>query len=375
MNRTARSASEAALSRREFLQRASRTVAGTAAALALGSEAVEAAPAAGLRTLGRTGFKVTPITFGGIQMNDRRLLDVAIDQGIPLVHTAPGYQGGKSISAFGEVMKTKRDKVVLAVKVLPSQVDAALKTLNTDHIDIAIPDHNTATAPFPNDDLRAAYEACKKAGKIRFTGFATHKQETTVLRNAIDTGYFDVMLVSYSLLNREELDPLLREAKRKHNMGFMAMKSSRGVKAAPGQRKPDPAMYAAAMKTLLQNRDVDTLLVGMGTFEELQNNLATLRQKLTRAEREMLETHLRQTRASACTGCGNCEVCPKGIMVADVMRCEHYMARGEDDLARETYQSLPVLASACSDCGACTAACPKRLSVSERIRQVHAALA
>ncbi|MDH7568487.1 MAG: aldo/keto reductase [Armatimonadota bacterium] len=376
MNRNAFTPSDAVLSRREFLQRASLTVAGVAAVAAFGPDALEAAQSTGMRTLGRTGFKVTPITFGGIQITEPRLLHVVIDKGINLIHTAPGYAGGRSIVAFGEVMKTRRKEVVLAVKVKPNQVDEALKTLNTDYIDIAVPDHNYYEAPFPPDELRAEYEAYKKAGKIRFTGFATHRQQATCIRNAVATGFFDVMLVAYNATNREELLPLVREARQKHNMGFMVMKATGGLQKDPATRRLDPEAVSAALKNLMAGSEVDTVLLGMGTFQELDANLKTMQNpRLTRRERQLLEQHLAVAAAGACSLCGKCEVCPKGIPVAEVMRCQYYVARGDNALAREVYTSLPTTASACDNCGLCTRACPKRLNVATQVRRLHAALA
>lgn len=367
------------LTRREFLQRASRTVAGTAAALALGAEVAEAEPAIDrLRTLGRTGLKVTTISFGGIMIEERRVLDVVIDQGINLVHTAPAYRGGKSIVAFGEVMKdkAKRDKVVLACKVKPDGIDAALQALNTDHIDIAIPDHGRiAGAPFPDDALREQYDAAKKAGKIRFTGFATHQNMASVVQAHTATGYFDVMLVAYNHGNRDQLNAAIREAREKHNTGFMVMKASKGLS---GEQLGDGQLFGAAMKDLLADRTTDTILLGMGTYQHVQQNAALMGQRLTRREKERLEAHLRRKVAGVCALCGACDgVCPKGIAVADIMRCETYVERGDLDVARDVYHSLPAAATAagCTDCGACTRSCSKRLNVAGRVRQVHAALA
>ena len=142
-----RSQSDSTWNRRTFIRNTS--LAATTIGLSLTKEGLlEAAEAEKteekdgiqFRTLGRTGLKVSEIAFGGIQIQDTALLDAAIDRGINLIHTSPGYGGGKSIQLFGQVMKTKRKKVVLALKASPvGGIDEHLKTLNTDHVDILIP--------------------------------------------------------------------------------------------------------------------------------------------------------------------------------------------------------------------------------------------
>ena len=83
------------LRRREFIKRTALTAAGAAATLAAGPTAclndepvtVNGLPGA---ILGRTGLKVTSISFGGIMITEPRVLVRAIDRGINLAHLAIG---------------------------------------------------------------------------------------------------------------------------------------------------------------------------------------------------------------------------------------------------------------------------------------------
>ncbi len=56
----------------------------------------------------------------------------AIDRGVNLVHIAADYLGGRAIVALGNVLKTRRKDVYLAVKDNFSDIDETLKILNTD---------------------------------------------------------------------------------------------------------------------------------------------------------------------------------------------------------------------------------------------------
>lgn len=229
-----------------------------------------------LRTLGRTKLEVTELSFGGIQITDPALLHKAIDEGINLIHTARGYGRGKNIKIFGEVMKTKRQKVFLGLKQTPigDEVEEDLKTLNTDYADILVPGLHNLEA-INNPELPGAYERLKKEGKIRFSGFCCHNNMMDVMRKAIELGFFDVMLVKYNLDNREELDPIIAEAKEKQNMGFMAMKVVKDLTKDGKEKIP------GALKETIKNKNVDTLLIGTANFDELNTNLAALSVKAT----------------------------------------------------------------------------------------------
>lgn len=374
------------VSRRDFIRKSTAAVVGAGALLSgvdsllfaeteavKPREKVKTATKLPTRKLGRTNLLVTTISFGGIYIRDPRLLDAAIDKGINLVHTSPGYVRGRGIGMFGQVMKTKRDKVFLALKQRPDTeaLDRDLKTLNTDYADILVPPLHTVEA-LRDPGLPGAYEKAKKAGKIRFSGFACHKNEAEVIKAAIELGYFDVMLINYNVRNRAELDPILAEAKKRQNMGFMVMKAMRGLP------KDNAELAAAGLKKLLSNKNVDTLVMGMGSFENLETDLKVASEKITVAEELMLREHLAAA-LPACTMCGKCDVCPRGIPVADIMRYKqvYYDERGDVELAQTSYREIPKLlqASACDNCGLCERACPAQLAVRAELAAAHALLA
>jgi len=323
-----------------------------------------------LRTLGRTGLKVSEIAFGGIQIQDAALLEAAIDRGINLIHTSPGYGGGKSIQLFGQVMKTKRKKVVLALKASPvGGIDEHLKTLNTDHVDLLVPPtHSVKSINKPG--LAEAFEKLKKEGKIRFSGFACHKDMANVMKEATRLGFWDMMLVDYNLANRAMLNSALAKARKEQNMGFMAMKVTRGMD------KDQSEAMAAAFKKLLSNKNVDSLLIGMASFDDLKRNAAVSGKAMGFFDRRTLDRHAQAAEENTCAMCNACGICPKGVSVPDIFRCKAYYDRGERELAARTYRNLPASrrASRCDDCGQCTTVCPKSLDIAREIREVHTRL-
>ena len=352
------------MSRREFIADAM-----TFGALAAGSTLFAGDQKLAKRVLGRTKLEVTVVSFGGLRLENPDVLSMAIDRGINLIHTSPGYAGGRSIRAFGEVMKTKRDKVFLALKEWPGNIDGSLKILNTDYVDILLPQIDRPEQ-VKDERMLEGFERLKKAGKIRFTGFACHTNIPAVMEAAIELGFHDVMLVSYNIGNQNQLDPLIERAVKK-GIGIMAMKSTGGLK------RGDEQAFVAGLKWLLRNKGVHTLLIGMTTFGEVECNLRVGSGELEKAEAELLKKYLPIASASLCASCGLCDVCPKGVKVAEIMRCYEYVRRGDLDVAKEAYADLREGAPymSCDNCGRCELSCPKGLPIVKRLREVHSLLA
>src|SRR5947209_1330966 len=116
------------VSRRDFLRRTGASAVGAVAgglSAAVGLAAVTSAPAESavsvgglrLRRLGRTGLVVSEVALGGGSLNEGRLdlLRAALDAGINLWDTAPGYGEGASEEAIGRLLTTRggRDRVIL----------------------------------------------------------------------------------------------------------------------------------------------------------------------------------------------------------------------------------------------------------------------
>ena len=133
----------ASLSRRDFLRKSGLGALGLG--LGLGSlrpvhglVRTQATPKIAHIALGRTGLKVSRIAVGGGSVT-LACVEAAVDQGINLLHTAPGYGRGETARTYARVFQGgKRDKVVLAYKgivekhggkpeSLDAQVDEALR--------------------------------------------------------------------------------------------------------------------------------------------------------------------------------------------------------------------------------------------------------
>jgi aryl-alcohol dehydrogenase-like predicted oxidoreductase len=158
-----------------------------------------------IRTLGRTGIKVSPLCLGAMMFgawgnpdhdDSIRIIHRALDAGINFIDTADVYSAGESEVIVGEALATvDRSRVVLATKVhapmsddpnaqgnsrrwIIAECDNSLRRLGTDYIDlyqIHRPDESTDV-----DETLGALSDLVHSGKIRSFGSSTFPAEKIV---------------------------------------------------------------------------------------------------------------------------------------------------------------------------------------------------
>ena len=200
------------------------------------------------RSLGRSGLQVSPLAFGGNvfgwtvdEAMSFRLLDAWLDAGFNFVDTAdvysrwvPGHEGGESETIIGKWLRQtgKRNRVVLATKVgkpmgddkvglsaayIREAVDASLRRLKTDHIDLYQSHDDDAETPL--EETAGAFADLIKAGKVRAIGASnfTAPRLAEALDVAERTGLprYESLQPLYNLYDRAvfeaELEPLCLE--------------------------------------------------------------------------------------------------------------------------------------------------------------------
>jgi aryl-alcohol dehydrogenase-like predicted oxidoreductase len=198
------------------------------------------------RHLGRSGLKVSALSFGAATFGGgneffkawgetgvdeaRRLVDLCIDAGINLFDVANGYSDGLAEEILGKALHGKRNQVLISTKSffpmgggpndlgssryhILEQVDASLRRLGTDHIDIYHMHGFDALTPV--EETLDTLNTLVHSGKVRyiacsnFSGWHLMKSLAASDRNGW-TRYV-AHQVYYSLVGREyewELMPL-----------------------------------------------------------------------------------------------------------------------------------------------------------------------
>ena len=198
-----------------------------------------------LRPLGRSGLRIAPLVLGGNvfgwtvdEATAFRLLDRFVDSGLNAIDTADVYsrwvsgnKGGESEAIIGNWLKrtpARRDQVVLITKVgaapgadgkglsaksIAAGVEASLKRLRTDRIDLYLSHRPDATTPI--EETLGAYDALIRAGKVRAVGGSN--STATGLRAALDAARakelprYEVEQPEYNLCERGKFEGPLRD--------------------------------------------------------------------------------------------------------------------------------------------------------------------
>ena len=139
-----------------------------------------------LRTLGRTGLKVSIIGLGGghivrpnlTEQDSINLVHAAIDAGVTFMDNAWEYHNGESERRLGLALKDRRDQVTLMTKVCArdrataeTELHDSLRRLQTDVIDVwqfhEVNYDNDPDWIFAAEGAIEAALAARDAGKVR----------------------------------------------------------------------------------------------------------------------------------------------------------------------------------------------------------------
>jgi predicted aldo/keto reductase-like oxidoreductase len=399
------------MNRREVLQQ------GALAALGMSTRSLQAsaqpAPRSGASvqrhaTLGRTGMRVSDISFGSslLGADGADTVRYAFDHGINYFDTADSYRGGQSETTIGEAIRGKRDRVYLASKTvtspserrdsMTSALEGSLRRLRTDYVDVYFNHAVNDVARLKNPEWHEFVARAKQQGKIRFVGMSGHAGRLIeCLDYALDTDGVDVILAAYNfgqdpafydqltrsfdfIARHPQLPRVLQKAKAK-GVGVVVMKTLMGARLndmRPFER--GGATFAqAAFRWVLSNRNVDALVVSMTSQAGIDEYLGASGSKSAAADDlPLLRRYTVMNGSSQCRhGCQEClSACPLSVPINDVLRARMYAVDyGDLELARSEYALLRAGASPCLSCSGqpCRGACPHGLPIQRLAVPTH----
>lgn len=282
-----------------------------------------------VRRLGRTGLDVSALALGTVELGldygidvpgqfgrpseaeAIRLVHSALDGGINLIDTARAY--GDSEAILGRALHDRRTAVILATKVrtqrddgttpvgralrehMLESLETSLRLLQTEYVDIW-QIHNVDTALLAQADvLTEVFRTVRQSGKVRAIGGSTYGVEMPLA--AIESGLFDMLQVTYSVLDQRLNDQVLPLAAareigivarsillkgaltergdhlpehlaelRQRSRQFRAVVSDAGLNASPAQ---------VAVAFGLAQPQIQAVLIGVRSEPELHEALAS----------------------------------------------------------------------------------------------------
>jgi predicted aldo/keto reductase-like oxidoreductase len=234
------------MDRRRFLQTAAATTFVTALEKKLARASSSPMP---MRTLGRSGEKVSMVGIGGYHLGMQsdenesiRIIHAALDNGINFLDNCWDYNGGQSEIRMGKALRDGyRKKTFLMTKIdgqtkkaATDQLDESLRRLQTDHIDLlqfheVIRDGDPARI-FAEGGGMETVMAARKQGKVRFIGFTGHKNpdiHLKMLETAFAHGFtFDAVQMPLNVMDAhfESFEKKVLPILVKHEIGVLGMK-------------------------------------------------------------------------------------------------------------------------------------------------------
>ncbi|MBE7174975.1 MAG: aldo/keto reductase [Mucilaginibacter polytrichastri] len=206
------------------------------------------------RKLGNSDLQVAPLALGtnvfgwtADEPTSHKLLDAFVDAGFNLLDTAdvysgwvPGNTGGESETIIGNWIRKsgKRDKVLVATKVgkpmgegkkglskkyIHEAVDASLRRLQTDYIDLYQSHDDDKDTPFT--ETLEAYGELIKAGKVRVIGASNYSAERLAealqVSAANNLPRYETLQPEYNLYDREGFENGLQPLAKKENLSVI----------------------------------------------------------------------------------------------------------------------------------------------------------
>src|SRR3984893_6009404 len=313
-------------------------------------------------TLGNTGLLVSKLCFGTMTFGDGRglfksistvghagadeLVETSVDGGINFFDTADNYTEGESEKILGQSLKNlniARKDVVIATKVysrvgpgrndigasrghIMDAVEASLRRLQTDHIDLYQIHGNDAVTPV--EETLRALDTLVQQGKVRYIGCSNWQAWKLAKALGIsefrNLARFDTLQAFYSIAGRDlerGIVPLLESEKvgllvfSPLAVGLLSGKFSRTNQKAADSRRSEydfpivdkertwrildamapiakahgcsPARLSLAW--LLAKPVVTSVIIGAKRLDQLQDNLAAVDLTLTQDELRQLD--------------------------------------------------------------------------------------
>jgi predicted aldo/keto reductase-like oxidoreductase len=329
---------------------------------------------------------------GTSDANSIGIIKAAYESGVKLFFSATYYGEGKNEILVGEALKgLPRDSYFVGTAVPPDGMDmrsgtfkngfdvdayvkkaeGCLQRFGLDYVDFVLFPYAGKRETVMHEGVLKAMEQLKKQGKTRFLGIASHSDTEEALKAAADTKVFDVAMPAYNFKNPN--NEAMKEAVAyavKAGMGIVAMKTTAGA----FRDRTGPALNTdAALKWVLRNENITSIVSGMSTIEQLKKNQA-ITGNLQMTDQEFKDLNLTAQSPETglyCLQCREClPQCPYNLDIPTIMRSYMYaygyknMEQAWHTLAEAGYSKQ------CANCSICKVNCKSGFDVRGKISDI-----
>jgi predicted aldo/keto reductase-like oxidoreductase len=345
------------------------------------------------RPLGKTGIRLPIVNMGVMNCMDPAVVKKSYEAGVRYFDTAAWYMRGRNEEMLGKVIQelNARDQVIIGTKIYVPESQRkmspekaketylniaakSLERLQTEYVDILF-SHSISNLDWLNNPgILEALQLLKEQKKARFIGFTTHGNMAECIRDATQTGVYEVIETAFNYTMSEDQDLLnaLKDATTK-GIGLIAMKTQCSQSWHPTYRTN--IMHTAVLKWALRNDFISTAIPGYTTFQQMEEDFSVAYDlEYTPEEKEFLEDKNVKLALGYCHQCARCvPTCPKGVDIPNLMRTHMYATRYANFYqARDTFDEIPGERGlqACATCETCTAGCVNQINIAQRIEEL-----
>jgi predicted aldo/keto reductase-like oxidoreductase len=333
----------------------------------------------------------------------------ALNSGVNYVDTSYTYSAGMAQTVLKEAFARTKKQVGVTVKVMYSmdktsddakrRVELQLKAMGIAKAVFftcwTMMSYSEFKSVTQNGGIYDGALRLKDEGIIDHICFSTHAPHGDTIK-IIESGAFEGMTISFSMLNASQVLPVLDTA-LKHHVDVAVMNPLGGGIIA---QNPDFFAFAragsgestvsAAMRFVKAHPAVKILLSGVSSKDELDENMRTFTEKNPEANDVRFERVIKQVGElrNFCTGCNYCDGCPQGIPISWLMQKRNTLLFG----VKESYnrrepklvENLGLFRShtgewlpdtpdnPCVRCGQCEARCTQKLKIIDAIDDTFA---
>lgn len=341
----------------------------------------------------------------------KRMVDKYMEMDMNYFDTAYVYHGGKSEVAAREalVKRYPRESFMIATKLPAWEIkqesdierifEEQLERAGVEYFDLYLL-HSIEDGS--NYDTYVKYDCFKwgmkkkEEGRIKHFGFSYHGSPE-LLEEILDA-HPEVEFVQIQLNYLDRTNPVVRSEAlynilHERNIPIIVMEPIRGgmlASLSPEQEakykaiRPDKSIASWALRYVGSLPGVMTILSGMSTEEQMDDNIGTFTNFEPVSDEEMqaiddVTADILSIPQIGCTACKYCTPgCPMSISIPDVFRTINTLRRYPDDWRAKNFYSGVASrggrAGDCIACGQCEGVCPQHLHIIDLLKEASAIL-
>jgi len=365
----------------------------------------------------KTGNKLSVLSFGCMRFPNKlgitdiqkteKLIMYAVEKGVNYFDTAWVYPGSEDALGSALSRNNARNKVYIATKLplvmlKPSRdnkidfdkyLNQSLERLKTDYIDYYLMHMVTDTEQWKklkDAGIESWMAQKKKEGLIKHIGFSFHGSGSEFLK-ILDNYNWELALIQYNYFDKNFQAGVMGLCAAATKMPVAIMEPLLGGKLASGLPKEavkifknadaDLSPAGWALNWLWNQREVTTVLSGMSTIEQLEENIVLAEKSsvgmLDDTKLAVYKSALDVIKRSCkvrCTGCNYCMPCPVGVNIPGSFSAYNAIySMGYIEGLKQYVTSTGLTQeksgspSLCIKCGKCEGHCPQSISIMKEL--------